>query len=119
MLSGQRSMRAVPGAEPADPRLQEAFRAATAGSRPAAAASPALPQRPLEGDCPICYDELTVSLLWWLWICTISAPPGTPALLHCRHILIGTAFEKNMQILLFALCSPLLSPANRVSHGHL
>lgn len=112
-------MRAVPGAEPADPRLQEAFRAATAGSRPAAAASPALPQRPLEGDCPICYDELTVSLLWWLWICTISAPPGTPALLHCRHILIGSAFEKNIQILLFALCSPLLSPANRVSHGHL
>lgn len=70
VLSGQRSARGVGPATEADPRLRAAYLAATAGSRahtatPAARAAeaPAQPQRPIEGDCPICYDELAVRSL--------------------------------------------------------
>lgn len=70
VLSGQRSGREVGPATEADPRLRAAYLAATAGSRartatPAAstADAPARPQRPIEGDCPICFDELAVRSL--------------------------------------------------------
>lgn len=56
VLSGERSMREVTAPE----ALQAAYRAAT-GLPTSGAAASQQPAGPIEGECPICYDELSVN----------------------------------------------------------
>ena len=84
MLSGQRSTRGPEGDTRAEPRVREAYLAATAGSRPRdAAPPPAPPQRPVEGECSICFDDLKVS----------GRPRARGGLVKIRHLLCHTAYS--------------------------
>lgn len=55
VLSGERSVREASASE----ALQKAYRAAAVLPTSSGAAASQQPARPLEGECPICYDELS------------------------------------------------------------